>query len=93
MPPNDKLNDELMVQFLMFLYFYRPLNSDYIFSGSTNDNMFAFNRERKLSELPSLQAEAITAIEMNPKNSLMVTAVTITLQRLHHIITLIKLNK
>lgn len=62
-------------------------NSEYILSGSTDGNVFVFSnnkrdqpkalstdRERKLVELQSLQPEAITAVEMNPKYSLMVTA-------------------
>lgn len=62
-------------------------NSEYILSGSTDGNVFvfsnskrdqsktlSFDRERKLVELQSLQPEAITAVEMNPKYSLMVTA-------------------
>lgn len=32
------------------------------------------DRERKVAELPSQQPEAITAVEMNPKYSLMASA-------------------
>lgn len=62
-------------------------NSEYILSGSSDGNVVIFSnkkreqyksqptdRERKLAELQSLQPEAITAVEMNPKYSLMVTA-------------------
>lgn len=62
-------------------------DSDYILSGSSDGNVYIFSnnkkdkkrialadRERKVAELKSLQPEAITAVEMNPKYSLMVTA-------------------
>lgn len=59
-------------------------NDEYILSGSTDGNVFIFrnnkqrvpsiDHERKLVELQSLQPEAITSVEMNPKCSLMATA-------------------
>ncbi|XP_031623415.1 WD repeat-containing protein 82-B-like [Contarinia nasturtii] len=57
-------------------------NNEYILSGSSDGNVLVFSNnkksgldhERKVAELSSHQPEAITAVEMNPKYSLMATA-------------------
>lgn len=65
-------------------------NSDYILSGSSDGNVLVFTnnkrdqirssavgsveRERKVAELQSMQPEAITAVEMSAKFTMMVTA-------------------
>lgn len=62
-------------------------SGDYILSGSSDGNVYIFSnnrkdqkrvaivdRERKVAELQSFQPEAIIAVEMSSKYSLMVTA-------------------
>lgn len=57
------------------IHFERPDDKAFVFSNNKQDQpkVLSIDRDRKLDELQSLQPEAITAVEIDPRYVIMVT--------------------